>query len=362
MDVPSVFNRWIQVEKLGSGMFGNVYKARRENAIDDTLFAVKVASKGGSDDQALRREIAIHSSLTHPDIVRYVNSFDIRICGGTSIMEVPTGMGACVAMVLELLPGMNVEQMIKERNRPSPEEQNSTLPRKFTLPKGLELNLVKRLAKQLTSALSYLEEMGIVHKDIKASNILSDEETNFKLADFGFASKIGVGTTKNGTPFYMAPEIILQKEDPKNKNAYFFGSETDIWAMGITLFYALHGYIPWRTSSSYRAFIVEMTEGKIYRHAKSTEPEDFTSFLDGCLNWNIKKRLTPKECLEHSFLRDFKPKSPTELSEEAIFASDLAEFGEGTRDEFYVWLARKYSSEPNISLVRFNELYDGLDQ
>jgi serine/threonine protein kinase len=252
-------------------------------------------------------------------------------------VQVPTGLGACVALVLELLPGKNVEQMIKEGDY-------------------LSEILVRRLAKQMTSALSYLKEQGIVHGDIKPANILTDDQTNFKLGDFGLASEVGKKyIARQGTPYYMTPEILTQPKPP-----YVSAYEMDIWALGVTLFQAFHGALPWITKSNLPDLVKEVKLGKLHREGLADEPEDFAEFVNGCLKVDPNERFTPFDCLESTFLTNPKRKSPEGMSEEVRFASDLTEFGEGTRDEFYYWLARKYATLPGLPLTRFNELYDSL--
>uniref|UniRef100_A0A6C0CFV0 Protein kinase domain-containing protein n=1 Tax=viral metagenome TaxID=1070528 RepID=A0A6C0CFV0_9ZZZZ len=337
MDASPVFTKWTQLRKIGGGSFGYVYKAKREDAIDDTWFAIKVAKKAGEEDKALRLEIDIHSRLTHPDIVRYVNAFDISVCGGSSIVQVPVGKGKCIAMVLELLPGKNVEQLVKVNGQ-------------------LSEVLIRRLAKQMVSALSYLKEQGIVHNDIKPANILTDSDSNFKLADFGLSNKIeNSSNIKKGTPLYMAPEILLQAAGP-----YFFSYATDMWALGVVLFFVIYSDLPWVETNNLGRFIAEVKKGKLDRWGRDTEPEDLAEFLDGCLVWNPHDRFTPADCLASPFLTNPEISSPAGLTEEARFSSDMAEFGSGSREEFYWWLARKYPKNGGIPLIRFNELYDGI--
>lgn len=87
---------------------------------------------------------------------------------------------------------------------------------------------------QLLSALYYLHQKGIYHRDLKMTNVLIDEQRNVKLIDFGFSDNRDQELHSYcGTPSYMAPEIVEKRG--------YRGKHVDIWALGVIVFKLLTG-------------------------------------------------------------------------------------------------------------------------
>ena len=102
----------------------------------------------------------------------------------------------------------------------------------------------RKYFRQIVSALHYCHQLRIIHRDLKAENLLLDEHLNVKIADFGFSNQFTPGERLNtwcGSPPYAAPELFQGKE--------YVGPEVDIWSLGVLLYVLLCGSLPFDGSN-----------------------------------------------------------------------------------------------------------------
>jgi serine/threonine protein kinase len=142
-------------------------------------------------------------------------------------------------------------------------------------------------------ALESLHNAGYVYRDLKAENILLDEEGHIKMTDFGLAkegaaSNKGASTTC-GTPSHMAPEMLQGAE---------YGQAVDLWALGTLMYELATGLPPFYHRNRMFMFKKILNEEPVYHEYLS---EEFTSFLRGLLTKEENQRLNIEQIKSHSF-------------------------------------------------------------
>jgi len=198
-------------KQVGSGGIGDVYLAEHAS-LPDIKCAVKVLRRQFSGNESfveiLRGEARKQSRLKHDNVVQIHDFFEWngRYC-----------------LVQSFVSGETLSRMIADS------------------PGGLELNFALRLICEVLSGLDYAHEQGILHCDIKPSNIIVDESGRARILDFGIARDLGASAGDSdiltaGTPEYMSPEQILPP--------YEVDHRTDVYSSGVMLFEMLSGRLP----------------------------------------------------------------------------------------------------------------------
>jgi serine/threonine protein kinase len=202
------------VAELGRGGMGIVYKAHEESL--NRFVAIKVLGDHLTEDpdqvERFLREARSAASLNHPNIVQiYAVSED----DGRHFFA------------MEYVSGSSLQQILRSSGPLDPIQ-------------------VARIALQTTSGLRAAHEQGIIHRDIKPANLLIDDRGLVKIADFGLAlvtsgvSRLTATGMFMGTPGYLSPEQCLD-QDPDHR--------TDIYSLGVTLYEALSGKVPFTADS-----------------------------------------------------------------------------------------------------------------
>ncbi len=214
------------IEKLGEGGMGVVYKGVDVDL--DRAVAIKMLSPELSRNpdivERFRTEARAQANLNH---VNLATLYAFLVHDGNAFIA------------MEFVEGENFEQLIRRRG---------PLPAEDAVP----------WFKQALLGVGAAHRMGIVHRDIKPTNLMLNRQGIVKVMDFGIAKVVGArGTTRTGmqlgTPAYMSPEQIQGRA---------IDVRTDIYALGITLYQMLSGHVPFEEGSDF----------EIMRHQVSTPP------------------------------------------------------------------------------------------
>ncbi|XP_077393975.1 mitogen-activated protein kinase kinase kinase kinase 5 isoform X7 [Festucalex cinctus] len=255
------------IQRVGSGTYGDVYKAR--NIQTGELTAVKIIKlEAGDDFSIIQQEIFMVKECMHQNIVAYFGSYLCReklwicmeYCGGGSLQDIYHVTGPLSEMQIAYV------------------------------------------CRETLQGLGYLHTKGKMHRDIKGANILLTNDGDVKLADFGVAAKITATIAKRksfiGTPYWMAPEVAAVE---KNGG---YNQLCDIWAVGITSIELAELQPPMFDLHPMRALFL-MSKSSFQPPKlkdKNKWSAAFHNFVKVSLTKNPKKRPTAEKLLSHVYV------------------------------------------------------------
>jgi tetratricopeptide (TPR) repeat protein len=219
-----VESRYELLEEIGRGGMGVVYKAR-DRRLGRVVALKRLPENLRHHPTAVRlflREARAAAALNHRNIVTLLDAGQ---------------EGDVYFLTMEFLEGLPLHEVLARRGRLSPRD-------------------VARLGAQAAAGLEYAHSRGVVHRDIKTSNLFFTRDRALKIMDFGLAKMTEEvrrsQTVVGGTPYYMAPEQAAGED---------VDARADLYALGVTLYELLAGEVPFR-------------EGDIARHHRETPPPD----------------------------------------------------------------------------------------
>ncbi|KAJ3296769.1 Protein kinase [Rhizoclosmatium sp. JEL0117] len=260
-----------RVKQLGEGASGKVYLARPVSTLTSPpLVAIKQMNlKKQPRKELLVNEIRFMKELRHPNVVSYLDSFLVR---------------DDLWLVLEYMEGGKLTDIID--NSPLTEAHIAAVC--FETLKGLQ----------------HLHHRQIIHRDIKSDNILLSAEGQVKLTDFGFSAKLSSDrhrrATMVGTPYWMAPEVVKQKD---------YGAKVDVWSLGIMAIECIEGEPPYLDEDPLKALYLIATNGTPTLKHPETVSSVFKDFLGNCLEVDVTKRASSDDLVHHPFLQIASPPS-----------------------------------------------------
>lgn len=297
-------------DSLGAGGMGVVYRATDTRLGRDV--AIKMLSEQFRSNEEARRlfleEARQMAPLTHPNLV---GIHDVATIDGYDLM------------VTELVEGKNLDEILGEFG-PFPIEDALSA------------------AYQLTIAVGFLHQRGVIHRDLKPANAIRQPDGAVKLIDFGLARTldhlVARGTAVRGTPIYMAPEQLIGSE---------LTAATDIYQLGTTIYELLCDNHP-----------IDISSGNILAKVDS-EPRPLSSFRENiseelellvhsCLTANPEDRPSAPE-LANSLSELYREFTGTSLTKSNSFSGSYSTVAMSSSDT----LDRLDDSEPEFSEIEF---------
>ena len=253
------------IRLIGIGTYGKVYVASKDSK--DKLYAIKVLNKSKINTKILKRNInterTLLANINHPFIMKLNYAFQTK---------------QSLYFITKFMHGGELNYHIyNEKNNYFSEEKT------------------KFYAAEIILGLQHLHQNNCIYRDLKPENVLIDKNGHIKLTDFGLSKLCEgfpcKGNSLCGTPEYLAPEILFEKN---------YGIEVDWWSLGVIIYEMLSGYLPFRIISDEKITKnVYKKKIKIFNHF-SNSSKDLVKKL---LEYNPRKRLGFQQILVHPFFK-----------------------------------------------------------
>uniref|UniRef100_A0AAQ5YLA6 non-specific serine/threonine protein kinase n=1 Tax=Amphiprion ocellaris TaxID=80972 RepID=A0AAQ5YLA6_AMPOC len=258
------------LREIGHGSFGAVYFAR--DVRTNEVVAIKKMSYSGKQSnekwQDIIKEVKFLQRIRHPNSIEYKGCY-LREHTAWLVMEYCLG---------------SASDLLEVHKKPLQE---------------VEIAAITHGALQ---GLAYLHSHNMIHRDVKAGNILLTEPGQVKLADFGSASIASPANSFVGTPYWMAPEVILAMDEGQ------YDGKVDVWSLGITCIELAERKPPLFNMNAMSAlYHIAQNESPTLQSSEWTEY--FRNFIDSCLQKIPQDRPHSDDMLGHAFLQRERPDS-----------------------------------------------------
>ena len=245
-------NKYTTIKVLGEGGYGKALLVEAKS--DKQKYVVKevrMANLKPQEKLDAKKEVDVLHALNHPNIVKYVESFQEN---------------GRLYIVMEYADGGDLSQLIERRGR-----------------KLLSESDVMHYFIQIALALKYMHDRKILHRDLKGQNVFLCKNGKVKLGDFGIAkvldSTAQLCKTQIGTPYYLSPEICEGRR---------YNSKTDIWSLGCILYELCTLHHPF-DASNMNALLACIIRGR-YSPISSQYSSDLRNLVSRMLTKDTKPR------------------------------------------------------------------------
>lgn len=259
-------NKYNTIKVLGEGGYGKALLV--ESRSDRQKYVVKevrMANLKPQEKLDAKKEVDVLHALNHPNIVRYIESFQEN---------------GRLYIVMEYADGGDLSQLISRQGRKLLSEQD-----------------VMHYFIQIALALKYMHDRKILHRDLKGQNVFLCKNGKVKLGDFGIAkvldSTAQLCKTQIGTPYYLSPEICEGKR---------YNSKTDIWSLGCILYELCTLKHPF-DASNMNALLACIIRGR-YTPVSNTYSSDLRNLISKMLTKDQKARPSINQIIMLPFIKN----------------------------------------------------------
>ncbi|KAI9159392.1 Protein kinase [Blastocladiella emersonii ATCC 22665] len=254
---------YIKQKKIGQGASGSVYLAR--HALTSQVVAIKQMDLATQPrPESIINEIIVMKESQHPNIVNYLDSFLVS---------------KELWVVMELMEGGPLNEII---------DNNA----------GMTEPQIASITHEALKGIHHLHSKNIIHRDVKSDNVLMDSFGRVKITDFGFCAKLDDSQSKRatmvGTPYWMAPEVVKQKQ---------YGYKVDVWSIAIMTIEMIEGEPPYLDEEPLKALYLIATNGTPTLKRPDRLSTVLKDFLARGLTVDVDARASSAELLDHPFLR-----------------------------------------------------------
>ncbi|XP_076308804.1 serine/threonine-protein kinase PAK 2-like [Tachypleus tridentatus] len=250
------YTTYVLQEIIGNGGFGIVHKAKHEHTKE--VVAVKIIELKKPMKKEALNEVLVMRKMRHPNLVKFLDSYIV---------------GDNLWIVTEFLGGGTLCDLIAH-----------------TVMRERQIAVVCR---EILQAITFLHSKGIIHCDIKSSNVVFGMDGSVKLIDFGTCIHITKGEkclSVRGTVHSMAPEMFCGMP---------YDTKVDIWSLGVVVTQMVLGGLPSQSRMNLRIMV---TNKELQTKDKNISPV-LQDFLNECLELDANKRSSAENLLMHPFLQ-----------------------------------------------------------
>ncbi|KIK63671.1 hypothetical protein GYMLUDRAFT_447658 [Collybiopsis luxurians FD-317 M1] len=267
MAQPSVHQLYKRLETVGKGAYGSVSKGI--HIPTGNVVALKIINLDTADDDVddIQREVALLTQLRDaPNVTKYYGCY----------MDGPR-----VWIVMEFAQGGSVLSLMKA-------SRDGCLEEKF----------ISVIIREVLVGLSYLHKVPVIHRDMKAANVLVTAAGKVMICDFGVSALLATVSSKRntltGTPYWMAPEVV--QATPA------YDTKADIWSLGIMIYEMVKGTPPHSNLDKFKVMDL-IPRAKPPRLTDAEAGKDMRDFMSFCLKEAPLERLPADELLKTKWIK-----------------------------------------------------------